>query len=232
MTSPYYEDDLVTLYHGDCLEITEWLSADVLVTDPPYGRAWKQGSIKEARWLAAQDSDAHAGIANDGDTAVRDDALQLWSDRPWISFGDLMLPPPTGTKITGVYWKDSGTSGFRGAIAGVRRDAEAIYFGGSHRSGLGGRSSVFRFGGSVSGSHGLTGLTGHPHTKPVGLMEALIELSPAGIVADPFAGSGSTLIAARNLGRKAIGVELEERYCELIAKRLGQQAFDFGAITA
>ena len=227
---PYYEDEFVTLFHGDCLGEPAWLEADALVTDPPYGRAWKQGNIKEARWLNAQDSDSHDGIANDGDTGVRDAALDAWGDRPWIAFGDLMLEPPRGTKLTAVYWKDSGTSGFRGAIAGVRRDAEAIYFGGPHKSGLGGMSSVFRFGGSVSGSHGLTGLTGHPHTKPVGLMEALIDRTPPGVIADPFAGSGATLIAARNLGRKVIGVELEEKYCELIVKRLAQQAFDFSAL--
>ena len=227
---PYYADAFVTLYHGNAREVTAWLDADVLVTDPPYGRGWKQGNIKEARWLGAQDSDAHAGIANDQDTAMRDYALQAWGDRPWIVFGDLMLAPPAGTKLTGVYWKDSGTAGFRGAIAGVRRDAEAIYFGGRLKSGLGGRASVFRYGGSVSGSHGLTGETGHPHTKPVSTLGELIELTPPGIIADPFAGSGSTLIAARNVGRKAIGVELEESYCETVAKRLSQQAFDFAAL--
>ena len=60
-------------------------------------------------------------------------------------------------------------------------------------------------------------------------MEQLIAKTQ-GVIADPFAGSGATLIAARNLGRKVIGVEIEEKYCELIATGLSQDAFDFGGI--
>lgn len=87
--TPYYDDGTVTIYHGDCREVDAWLGADVLVTDPPYGRNWRQGNIKgHAR------SDASAGIANDRDTTVRDAALELWGDRPAILFGDLMLAPP------------------------------------------------------------------------------------------------------------------------------------------
>lgn len=71
----------------------------------------------------------------------------------------------------------------------------------------------------------------HPTPKPVALMEWLLERVPAdAVIAEPCAGSGATLVAARNLGRRVIGVELEERYCELIAGRLAQQAFDFDAL--
>lgn len=115
----YYADDLVTLYHGNSLEVTAWLDADVLVTDPPYGRAWKQGRLKAAR-LA---DDSHAGIANDLDTTVRDSALALWGDRLAIAFGDLMLPAPTGCRQVLIYRKQPN-AGTRGAMGGWRRDAE------------------------------------------------------------------------------------------------------------
>ena len=71
MTEPYYSDEYVTLYHGDCREITEWLAADVLVTDPPYGIAYESG--------AARLEGVPRSIANDGDTACRDAALTMWS---------------------------------------------------------------------------------------------------------------------------------------------------------
>jgi site-specific DNA-methyltransferase (adenine-specific) len=88
--SLYYQDDHVTLYHGDCLtEHREWLDADILVTDPPYGRAWKQGDTGKLRGWA---SDNHAGIANDATTATRDAALTAWGrGKPILSFGQTEL---------------------------------------------------------------------------------------------------------------------------------------------
>jgi DNA modification methylase len=223
VNTPYYSDESVTLYHGDCLEITAWLDADVLVTDPPYGRAWKQGDTRSVYGWA---SDRHDGIANDGTTAVRDAALAAWESRPAIVFGDLLLTPPTGTKHALIYDKGND-AGFTGAVGGYRRNVEGVYLLGNHGIGLGGRSAVIRT--SVSAGGNLARTTGHPHTKPLDVMCQIIAAAPTGTVADPFAGSGSTLVAAKQLGRKAIGVELEERYCEVIAKRLAQGVLDFGS---
>lgn len=216
MTEPYWTGGQVTLYLGDCREATEWLAADVLVTDPPYGRGWRQGA--EPSKNGAQ----HDGIAGDDDTTVRDGALALWDTRPAVVFGDLMLPPPAGNKLTMAYRKPAN-AGTRGAMAGFRRDLEAIYLLGRWPSGIGGRTSLIATGArSQSGANGTPGRYGHPHAKPVDVMETLIAACPPGTIADPFAGSGSTLVAARNQGRRAIGVEIEERYCEMAARRLSQ----------
>lgn len=88
MTEPYYQDEHVTLYHGDCLEITEWLAADVLVTDPPYGMAYVSSRIPGNR----------RPVANDRDAAVRDEALALWGDRPACLFGTWRVERPKGTR--------------------------------------------------------------------------------------------------------------------------------------
>jgi len=220
---PYYQDELVTLYHGDCREITDWVAADVLVADPPYGRAWRQGRMKAAH----QANDAHAGIAGDLDTTVRDQVLELWGPRLAIVFGDLMLAPPVGTRLVGIYRKPSN-AGCHGAIAGVRRDVEAINFLGPWPHGIGGRSSVFATSVASQGNPSSPqGRYRHPHAKPGDVMEELIQLCPPGAVADPCAGSGSTLCAAKRLGRRAIGVELSERDCEMAASRLDQGVLAF-----
>lgn len=227
MAEPYYVDDAVRLYLGDCQKITEWLVADVLVTDPPYGRGWKQGRLKAAH----QADDSHAGISGDIDTTVRDNALAMWGDRRAVMFGDLMLAPPSGTKLVGIYRKPPN-AGTRGAIGGRRRDAEAIYLIGPWSAGLGGRSSVIVTGARSAGNpSSIQSRYGHPHAKPIDVMEELLATCPPGIIADPFAGSGSTLIAARNQGRKAIGVEIKERYCELIARRLAADVLPLDVAT-
>lgn len=212
---PYYKDKdgYISLYLGDCREITEWLDADVLVTDPPYGRSWKQGGQPKGRGWA---DDSNSGIAGDESTAVRDAVLELWGDRPAILFGDLMLPPPKNTKQVLIYQK-SRTSGTKGTFAGFRRDAEAIYIVGPWKAGLSGKSSIL-----VSAWDGNSAQReyGHPHAKPEDIMRELIRACPEGTIADPFAGSGTTLSAARSLGRRSIGVEVDETYVGLLNSRL------------
>jgi len=209
----YYQDDAVTLYHGNCLtEHREWLEADVLVTDPPYGISWTKGENRRSK------SRKHRGIDNDGDTTARDTAIQAWGDRPAVVFGTWAEQVP-GAKQT-LVWQKPIDAGVVGSVCGYRRDTELMFLLGEHERRPAGRSSVITTRGSIHGY-----LEGHPHSKPTGLMRALIEWT-SGVVADPFAGSGSTLVAAKSLGRKSIGVELDERYCEIAAKRLSQGVLD------
>jgi hypothetical protein len=217
VSQPYYADDDVTLYLGDCREITEWLAADVLVTDPPYGIAFKRGK-GFSRW----DHGARS-IEGDGSTDSRDAALVAWGDGPAAVFGSFYAPPPAGVRHVLVYRKPVDT-GVVGSLLGWRRDVEPVYLVGSWPRRPAVRSSLLVTGARSSGNRhsGIAGRYGHPHAKPVDLLEALIGQCPPGVVADPFAGSGSTLIAARNSGRRAIGVEVDERYCEAIVRRLAQ----------
>lgn len=227
---PYYEDEWVTLYHGDCLELAEvWVGADVLVTDPPYGRDWKSGSGMTNSAGRGRGSKSHGGIANDKDTTARDAALDLWGKtRTAVVFGDPLIAAPVGT-VQGLVYEKPLDAGIKGARAGFRRDVEMIYLVGDWPVGVGGTTSVLRTGALVAGPRGLAVRYGHPHAKPVDVCERLVSLA-GGVVADPFAGSGSVLIAARNVGQKSIGVELDEGHCETIAKRLQQQTFDFAGL--
>ncbi|MGC5078488.1 DNA-methyltransferase [Agrococcus sp. DT81.2] len=203
--SIYYQDELVTLYHGDCLsEHTEWLAAESLVTDPPYGMAYSSG------WVKGRPERA---IAGDGDLQARDKALALWGkDRPAIVFGTWRVAKPAGVRQTGI-WDKGDDPGMGDLSLPWGSSFEEFYILGS--------GFVGKRGGAVirANKPPVNTRPDHPTPKPVGLMEKLIEHT-VGVVADPFAGSGATLLAARNLGRPVVGVEVEEAYCELIAKRL------------
>ena len=218
MSTPYYADDLVTLFLGDCREVTDWLAADVLVTDPPYGIDWDQPAyLKRGRHPSTR-TKKHDGIANDGDTSARDQVLAMAGDIPALVFGSLFAPPPDDVRIV-LVWQKPADAGLFGGQAGWRRDWEPIFAVGPWPKVPATRSSVIR---TAAGTHRRYAQGIHPHAKPVDVMETLIAACPDGTIADPFAGSGSTLVAARNLGRRVIGVEVEEGYCEKAARRLSQ----------
>lgn len=227
--TPYYQDDLATLYHGDCRDVREWLDADVLVTDPPYGvhrttfsRTTTLPPVIAGERPTGRGSARALGAEH---VAVRDAALALWGRRPAIVFGSWRAPRPNCTRMR-LIW-DRGHLG-NGGVRPWRPVDEEVYLVGDWPNPRGGggwcaRSSILRHWLAPTGG----GRPAHPTPKPVSLMAELIEHCPPGVIADPFAGSGSTLVAAKLQGRRAVGVELEERYCAIAAERLSQDALPF-----
>ena len=216
---PYYQDDFITLYHGDCLQHLDVLDqADVMVTDPPYGMDY-QDRLNQ-----------YSKIRGDKNTDARQRVLKVWGNKPSLMFGTWRVEKPNGVKNCLVW--DKGSDLGMGASTPWGLSHEEIYVlgewpplvpGGRVREG-GTPSrvpSVIRVPKPNNASN--SRVHGHPTPKPVPLMERLIERCPPGVIIDPFAGSGSTLRAAKNLGRKAIGFEIEEKYCEIAANRLAQE---------
>ncbi len=217
MSEPYYRDDKVTLYLGDCREITEWLAADVLVFDPPYGVNYRSGSRRDT--LAAS-------ITNDEDTSVRDACLAMWGDRPALVFGSWKIPRPRGTH-TRLIWDTKGALGMGDLSVPWKPSDQEVYVIG--RGFRGPRTSNVITCAPVQ-SMARNGRL-HPHQKPEDLMRGLIDKCPPGVIADPTAGSGSTLVAAKSLGRSAIGVTDLEADAEIAARRLAQDCLDLGSVS-
>ena len=220
--SVYYEDEWVTLHHGDCREVTSWLEADVLVTDPPYG---SDGGVGYGRRQGANGRAVGQTfrIANDSSGEARDAALSAWGARPVLCFGAPRLPEPPGGWDHRLVW-DRREPGMNGGP--WRYTHESIFVRGEGWVRVNAASfSII----AVPAGNGSPEKGDHVHVKPIALMQRLVAAAPPGVIADPFAGSGSTLVAAKQLGRRAIGVELEERYCEIAAKRLAQDTL-FGGV--
>jgi len=201
---------LATLYLGDCREILPTIeAAGVIVTDPPYGVGHKAKALpgQKASWDGAE-------IANDRDVAVRDEAL---AGHPNVlAFGGWRKPPLEGAH-TALVWDKGPAAGGMNFHANFRNCWELIFI----------RGRAFREGsmdlGLITGhwiatwqSHGKV----HQHQKPVSLMKYLINKCAADTIIDPFMGSGSTGVAAVEMGRKFIGIELDDGHFTNACRRI------------
>ena len=223
--TPYYEQDGITIYHGDCREVLPSDARfDAIVTDPPYGIGYKSnhnsGRTGEwAKWCRDENFDSIAG--DDGP----------FDPKPWVTtlptvffganyFADKL--PPSRCWVT---WDKRD-----GMPSNDFADCEMIW------TNFDKPSRVYRhlWSGLVrAGRENVAkSVKWHPHQKPEALLEFMILYGQIeGVIFDPYMGSGTTLVAAKRLGRRAIGIEIEERYCEIAAKRLVQGALplEFGA---
>ena len=236
--NPYYQDDAVTIYHGDCREIAPLLYADVAVVDPPY----QQTSLSWDRWVP--------GWPNLLTTTQMwcFGSLRMFMDRAsefteWRLAQDLIWEKHNGSTFHADRFRrvhEQLAHFYRGTWDGIhrvvqttpdstarsvrrkKRPAHTANIGASSYVSVDGGPRLMRSVLSVSSTHGYAE---HPTQKPLGIVSPLIAYScPVdGSVLDPFMGSGTTLRAAKDLGRKAIGIEIEEKYCEIAAKRCAQE---------
>lgn len=255
MVKPYYEDEWVTLWHGDCREVLAGLdpdhdlgTIDLVVTDPPYGET----SLEWDRWP----DDWPASIARVAASMWCFGSLRMFLDRRdefsgWRLSQDVVWSKPRG----GVAYPDRATvrtheivtHWYRGDWSEIhhqqqRTERHGPGKGTIHRGETGpawnGARRAHQW--TDDGTRAMFSViecqtmrmrgTGHPTEKPTGILEPLIAYGceVGGTVLDPFAGSGSTLDAARQIGRHAVGVEADERYCEIAAKRLAQDTLSGG----
>ncbi len=210
--TPYYDDGSCTIYHGDCRELSQVVapppSVAVVIADPPYGHGYdttrqRPNMYGDRGWapLVGADVPFEPGwlVAAYAKTVIF--GANHFADR---------LPPSPSWFI----WdkrEGHGTCDFA--------DCEMAW------SNVGGPARIFRhyWMGGITKSERSAKL--HPTQKPVALMAWLIDRTTCegALIFDPFMGSGPVLRAAKDLGRRAIGIEIEERYCEIAAKRLAQE---------
>lgn len=209
--TPYYDDGQCVIYHGDCRDVP--LDVDVVVlTDPPYGTGQK--------------------IAYDvyRDTMTEWLAIMEWLLRSTFPMAFTMSHSRLFDLPRRPQWVGCWDKVFTGGIThvGASPSWEPICF---YNLPAGDRGKprwddIFRFAPHGFPVNVARDPEGHPCPKPVGLYKALLKVLPADVVYDPMMGSGTTLRAAKDVGRKAIGIDLSERYCEIAAERLSQGALD------
>src|SRR4030095_72195 len=207
---PYYQDNAGTIYHGDCREILPNLSGDALVTDPPYGIGCERGDWEDdksqysmlIKWIVSEGQrlggwcfvfQAMSNVAH----------FHEWFPKGWRIFAackNFAQIRKTGAWYSWdpvVFWNSGPNSGPNSTT--INRDYHV---------------------GNVAGILMLK--PEHPCPRPIDTMRHIVAIASRErqTVIDPFMGSGTTLRAAKDLGRKAIGIEIEEKYCEIAAKRM------------
>lgn len=247
---PYYEDETVRLYHGDCLDVLPSLGGvHSVLTDPPYS-AHTHGNIRSAKMLANDRGGRYGAdtrrtvdlgfehLTADVRAACATEFARLaarWvlvfsdveSDHLWR---DDLVAAGLDYVRTGAWIKVGSTPQFSGDRPATGFEAITIaHPKGRKRWNGGGKHAVWSV--PIVLDRGRKGERLHTTQKPFPLMQSLVDLfsDDGETILDPFAGSGTTLLAAKQLGRKSIGIEQSEAYCEIIAKRLSQGVLDFGS---
>ena len=225
--TPYYSHAGITIYHGDCREILPTLpKCDAVITDPPYG----VGLGEVVNGQARDKAQTPYTMFSDTPEYIREVVVpaftlaMMGAKRGICTPGNrnVFLYPPADD--IGVWYNPAGTG--RGKWGYILAHM-ILYYGKDPRAGKCA---------TASSAWGLNDAVGdlkqklHPCPKPELFMHWMVQKATTiegEIILDPFMGSGTTLVAAKNLGRKAIGIEIEEKYCEIAAKRLSQEVFDF-----
>ena len=244
--TPYYSDPLVSLYLGDCREILPTLWADAVITDPPYGSTSLRWDTWVPGWLALLQPSTlwcfgTLRVFMDHDAEFRDAGWKLAQDIVWEKHNGSGFHADRFRRVheqAAHFYRGEWGAQYRqvqttpDAVARtVRTKSRPPHTGHieatPYQSVDGGprlQRSVIR----VRSTHGYAE---HPTQKPLGILTPLIEYSvpDRGSVLDPFAGSGSTLVAAKALGRKAIGIEVDEEQCEIAARRCSQEVLGLSA---
>jgi len=215
---PYYADDAVTIYHGDCRELLPLMpKVDLVLTDPPYlmqmGHGGGAFGVDKREYLRDTRGFTDGGF----------DMQLLAPFSPWMCFCSKEQLVPLITLASVRRWclltwnKPNPTPSMN---QNYLPDTEYIVHSFETGDLHGDYSTRARWFMYPAGS----GEGDHPNAKPVSLMRKLVQVASAegATILDPFMGSGTTLRAAKDLGRKAIGIEIEERYCEIAAKRMSQ----------
>lgn len=220
---PYYDDGFATIYHADCREVLPDIApVDLVLTDPPYGVAYSS-NYNIGRGTQP--------ITNDGtrlSLALYRQVIPmlrarhiLWFTR-WDAWPDVWLLLGHHFPVRGLLVWDKGSPGM-GDLAHWGPSYELIASVGKGRTTGSRDGSILRYNAPPSQNRL------HPTQKPVALLAYLIGKLAPETVLDPFMGSGTTLTAARQSRSRAIGIESDERYCEIAAKRCAQDVLNLAA---